>query len=81
MDHMITKGSKYSESELVVAFKQRETFTMVGVLELYRLKNPEDGNSQLNKLKAGLNLDKQFLQDVLKKKCPDLPTRSTVPNL
>lgn len=39
-----------------------------GVSELRRLKNLEEENSQLKKLVADLSLDKQILQDVLKKK-------------
>jgi len=40
----------------------------LGVSELRRLKNLEEENSQLKKLVADLSLDKQILQDVLKKK-------------
>jgi putative transposase len=39
-----------------------------GVSELRRLKQPEEKNRQLKKLVADLSLDKQRLQDVLKKK-------------
>ena len=40
----------------------------LSVSELRCLKNLEDENSQLKKLVADLSLDKQILQDVLKKK-------------
>lgn len=40
----------------------------LGVSELRRLKNLEEENAQLKKLVADLSLDKQILQDVLKKK-------------
>ena len=40
----------------------------LGVSELRRLKSLEEENSQLKKLVADLSLDKQILQDVLKKK-------------
>jgi putative transposase len=40
----------------------------MGVTELKRLRALEDENSQLKKLVADLSLDKQMLQDILKKK-------------
>jgi len=36
--------------------------------ELRRLRQLEDGNSKLKKMVAELSLDKQMLQDVIKKK-------------
>lgn len=39
-----------------------------GITELCRLRQLEEENSQLKKLVADLSLDKQILQDVLKKK-------------
>lgn len=46
----------------------RKNMAVWGVSELRRLKNVEEENSQLKKLFADLSLDKQILQDVLKKK-------------
>jgi putative transposase len=40
----------------------------LGVPELRRLKQLEEENQQLKQLVADLSLDKQMLQDVLKKK-------------
>ena len=39
-----------------------------GVLELRKLRQLEEENQQLKKLVADLSLDKQMLQDVIKKK-------------
>lgn len=43
-------------------------FGGLGITELRRLRQLEEENSQLKKLVADLSLDKQILQDVLKKK-------------
>jgi putative transposase len=40
----------------------------LGVSELRRLKQMEEENSRLKQIVADLTLDKQMLQDVLKKK-------------
>ena len=40
----------------------------LGVAELRKLRQLEEENAQLKKLAADLSLDKQMLQDVLKKK-------------
>ena len=40
----------------------------MGVSELRKLRQLEDLNQQLKKLVADLGLDKQMLQDVIKKK-------------
>jgi len=40
----------------------------LGISELRRLRSLEEENRQLKKLVADLSLDKQILQDVLKKK-------------
>ena len=45
----------------------------LGVSELRRLKNLEEENAQLKKLLADLSLDKQILQDVLKKSSEAFP--------
>jgi putative transposase len=49
-------------------YNWKKKYGGLGVSELRRLKNLEDENSQLKKLVADLSLDKQILQDVLKKK-------------
>jgi putative transposase len=43
-------------------------FGGLGVSELRRFRQLEEENQQLKKLVADLSLDKQMLQDVLKKK-------------
>jgi len=48
-------------------YNWKKKYGGLGVSELRRLKNLEDENSQLKKLVADLSLDKQILQDVLKK--------------
>lgn len=40
----------------------------MGVAELRKLRQLEEENAQLKKLVADLSLDKQMLQDVIKKK-------------
>lgn len=86
------KKSRFTESQIVFALKQSETWLKVeevcrkmgiseatfynwkkkfgglGITELRRLRQLEEENSQLKKLVADLSLDKQILQDVLKKK-------------
>lgn len=49
-------------------YNWKKKYGRLGVSELRRLKNLEEENSQLKKLVADLSLDKQILQDVLKKK-------------
>ena len=49
-------------------YNWKKKYGGLGVSELRRLKNLEEENSQLKKLVAELSLDKQILQDVLKKK-------------
>jgi len=49
-------------------YNWRKKYGGLGASELRRLKNLEDENSQLKKLVVDLSLDKQILQDVLKKK-------------
>ena len=49
-------------------YNWKKNYGGLGVSELRRLKNLEEENSQLKKLVADLSLDKQILQDVLKKK-------------
>ncbi len=49
-------------------YNWKKKYGGLGVSELRRLKNLEEENSQLKRLVADLSLDKQILQDVLKKK-------------
>jgi len=49
-------------------YNWKKKYGGLGVTELRRLKNLEEENTQLKKLVADLSLDKQILQDVLKKK-------------
>ncbi len=46
----------------------RKKYGGLGVSELRKLRQLEEENQQLKKLVADLSLDKQMLQDVLKKK-------------
>lgn len=49
-------------------YNWKKKFVGLGITELRRLRQLEEENSQLKKLVADLSLDKQILQDVLKKK-------------
>lgn len=49
-------------------FNWKKKYGGLGVLELRRLRQLEEENAQLKKLVADLSLDKQMLQDVIKKK-------------
>jgi putative transposase len=49
-------------------FNWKKKYGGLGVLELRRLKELEEENSKLKQIVADLSLDKQMLQDVLKKK-------------
>ena len=49
-------------------YNWKKKFGGLGVSELRKLRQLEEENSQLKKLVADLSLDKQILQDVLKKK-------------
>jgi putative transposase len=51
-----------------IFYNWKKKYGGLGVSELRRLKNLEEENTQLKKLVADLSLDKQILQDVLKKK-------------
>jgi putative transposase len=48
-------------------YKWKKKFGGLGVSQLRRLRQLEEDNQQLKKLVADLSLDKQMLQDVLKK--------------
>jgi putative transposase len=49
-------------------YNWKKKYAGLGVPELRRLKQLEEENSQLKQLVADMSLDKQMLQDVLKKK-------------
>lgn len=49
-------------------YNWKKKFGGLGVTELRKLRQLEEENAQLKKLVADLSLDKQMLQDVLKKK-------------
>ncbi|RKS97852.1 putative transposase [Chryseobacterium defluvii] len=49
-------------------YNWKKKYGGLGISELRRLRQLEEENSQLKKLIADLSLDKQILQDVLKKK-------------
>ena len=49
-------------------YNWKKKYGGLGVSELRRLKSLEEENSWLKKLVADLSLDKQILQDVLRKK-------------
>ncbi|GGM82674.1 hypothetical protein GCM10010967_12930 [Dyadobacter beijingensis] len=50
------------------AAADRKKYGGMGVAELRKLRQLEEENAQLKKLVADLSLDKQMLQDVIKKK-------------
>jgi putative transposase len=49
-------------------YRWKKKYVGMGIAELRRLKQIEKENTELKKLVADLSLDKQMLQDVLKKK-------------
>ena len=49
-------------------YRWKKKFAGMGIAELRRLKQLEQENKRLKRLVADLTLDKQMLQDVLKKK-------------
>lgn len=49
-------------------FNWKKKFGGLGVSDLRKLRQLEEENAQLRKLVSDLSLDKQILQDVLKKK-------------
>jgi putative transposase len=49
-------------------YRWKRKYTGMGVAELRRLKQLEEENRKLKRIVADLMLDKQMLQDVLKKK-------------
>ena len=49
-------------------YNWKKKYGGIGVSELRRLRQLEEENAKLKKLVADLSLDKQMLQDILKKK-------------
>ena len=49
-------------------YRWKKKFAGMGVAELRRLRQLEEGNKKLKRLVADLSLDKAMLQDVLSKK-------------
>ena len=49
-------------------YNWKKKYGGIGITELRKLRQLEEENAQLKKLVADLSLDKQMLQDVLKKK-------------
>ena len=58
---------KYGISEQTF-YRWKKRFAGMGVAEVRRLKVVEEENKRLKQLVADLSLDKQMLQDVLRKK-------------
>jgi len=80
-EEQITYALRQAESGMPVAevcrklgvteqsfYRWKKKYTGMGIAELRRLKQLEKENAELKKLVADLSLDKQMLQDVLKKK-------------
>lgn len=55
-------------------FNWKKKYGGLGVPELRKLRQLEEGNAQLKKLVTDLSLDKQMLQDVIKKSYEACPT-------
>lgn len=51
----------------VTFYNWKKKYGGVGITEIRRLRQLEDENSRLKQIVADLTLDKQMLQDVLKK--------------
>lgn len=49
-------------------YNQKKKYSGLGVTELRRLRQLEEENAKLKTIVADLSLDKQMLQDVIKKK-------------
>lgn len=58
----------YSNTARRPVFSLQKKYGGLGVSELRRLRQLEEENHQLKKLVADLSLDKQMLQEVIKKK-------------
>jgi len=55
-------------------YSWKKKYSGLGPVELRRLRQLEEENAQLKRIVADLTLDKQMLQDVLKKSFEDPPT-------
>src|ERR671910_2554413 len=60
-------------------YNWKKKYSGLGTAELRRLRQLEEENAQLKRIVADLTLDKQMLQDVLKKSSED-PTTPAVGN-
>ena len=60
-------------------YNWKKKYGGLGVNELRQLKQPQDENSRLKQIVADLSLDKQMLQDVLKK-MPEEPSATGIDN-
>lgn len=49
-------------------YRWKKQFAGIGVTEMRRLKQLEDENAKLKKIVADLTLDREILQDVIKRK-------------
>ncbi len=49
-------------------YRWKKQYAGMGVVEIRRLKQPEEENAKLKRLVADLSLDKTMLQDVLRRK-------------
>ena len=70
------KRSKFSEAQIAFILRQGEEGTAVGEIcrgglmpsEMKRLRQLEEENGKLKKIVADLSLDKEMLQDVIRRK-------------
>ncbi|GAB2564303.1 hypothetical protein GCM10027190_12010 [Spirosoma areae] len=69
---MLRFAARWASAKLLsttgTATADRKKYGGLGVPELRRLRQLEEENQQLKQLVADLSLDKQMLQDVIKKK-------------
>ena len=60
-------------------YNWKKKYGGLGVSELRRLRQLEEENAKLKQIVADLSLDKQMLQDVLKKSFEAIPTEGAGP--
>ena len=65
---MATPGSKIVAIDKQTFYRWKKRYAGMGVGEVRRLRVLEEENRKLKQLVADLSLDKQMLQDVLRKK-------------
>ena len=58
-------------------YNWKKKFDGLGITELRRLRHLEEENTKLKQIIADLSLDKQMLQDVLKKSSKESPAQRT----